>query len=73
MIYTNIRGIPCQVKVTSFVKDYFYGQGEKIDIVFSVYDRRGYKAPWLERKMTAKDKARIEQEIIDYHNQLEEP
>ncbi len=36
------------------------------DIEFTVLDRKGYKANWLERKMTAADKNRIEQEILDY-------
>jgi hypothetical protein len=29
-------------------------------------DRRGYPAPWLERKLTQSDRAAIEQEIADW-------
>ena len=66
MLYTNISGIPCQAKVTFFEKT-----EEGFDIEFSIYDRRGYKAAWLERKMTEADRSRIRQEIINYYNQPE--
>lgn len=69
---THIQGIPCQILVThqANVKgssradnpwDY-YGYTE---LEYDVLDRRGYPAPWLERKMTDKDRERIEQEWWD--------
>lgn len=76
MITTRIQGIPCQVNVTAFTRvspwkgsahtcpsscDY-YGYSE---IEFDVYDRKGYRARWLERKMTLADKKRIESEILE--------
>lgn len=78
MIKTRICGIPCQVEKISgyYLKpwrgsahtapsdiDYYGGW---IDLEFEVYDRRGRKAPWLEKKMTEKDKQRIIDEIIEY-------
>lgn len=35
------------------------------EVEFEVLDRRGYPAPWLERKLNSGDKNAIEQEIID--------
>jgi hypothetical protein len=40
----------------------YYGYHE---VEFDVYDRRGYRAAWLERKMTDEDRARIETEILE--------
>jgi hypothetical protein len=72
---TRIAGIPCKVRVDSCViqkgsysynapSDWdYYGYQE---IEFTVCDRRGREAPWLSRKMTDKDIARIEQEIIEH-------
>lgn len=71
---SKIAGIPCQIKVTYFHKqkpfkgparlcdsnDDYYGYTE---IEFEVLDRRGRKAEWLERKLTAEDRERIEREI----------
>lgn len=75
-IESKIQGIPCLIEVTTFksVKpwkgspqtcpssDDYYGYNE---IEFEVLDRKGYKAAWLERKMTKEDKARIESEILE--------
>lgn len=36
------------------------------DSEWTVCDRRGRPAPWLDRKLTADDKARIEQEIEEF-------
>lgn len=68
---THIQGIPCQIKVThqANVKgSYSYNAASDWDyhgyteLEYDVLDRRGYPAPWLERKMTDKDRERIEQE-----------
>lgn len=72
---SKIAGIPCIIDIQtcnvvqgsySFhaASDWdYYGYS---DIEFNVLDRKGYKAAWLERKMTAKDKSRIECEILEY-------
>ncbi len=75
MIKTHIGGIPCQVKMIGgyYLKpmrnkyaapsdiDYYGGWQ---DVEFEVYDRKGYKALWLEKKMTEADRSRIVEEII---------
>ena len=71
MIYTNVSGIPCQVKVTAFNKEVSYNGIDEYEVKFSIYDRRGYKAAWLERKMTDEDRSRIEREIIQFHQKEE--
>ena len=77
MIEARIQGIPCQVDVTYFYSksgtysrqaetpDEYYGCTE---IEFEVYDRKGYKAAWLERKMTDDDRAYIEEKVLAAHN-----
>lgn len=81
MLETRIQGIPCIVEMTSYFRlapqgrsadssDDCYGGHE---IEFTVCDRRGRPAPWLERKMTDADYDRIEDELIamqgDYDDQ----
>lgn len=74
-IETRIAGIPCQVGVRSFFHqpphqgspwscdsaDDFYGY---TDTEWEVLDRRGRKAPWLEKKLTAAERQRIEREVV---------
>lgn len=75
MITTSIQGIPCQVEVTkaSYQKpwggskytcpsdwDYY---GGAYDVEYEVYDRKGYRAKWLEDKITAEDNKRILEDI----------
>jgi hypothetical protein len=74
MLESYVAGIPCLIEVDTcnVVKGSFdrgcdsdmdyYGYSE---IEFSVYDRKGYAAKWLEKKMTDADKNRIENEIIE--------
>lgn len=71
--HTRISGIPCLIRVgrvdiikgtyssSASCPDEFYGSSE---IEFNVLDCRGYRAPWLEKKLTPADVARIEAEII---------
>ena len=73
---SRIAGIPCQIEVTYFYSskgtysrqaetpDEYYGCTE---IEFNVLDRKGYPAPWLEKKMTQEDRDRIEQELTEQH------
>lgn len=73
MIDTHICGIPCQVEMTSgryqkpdygtWASDIDY-YGGWFDVEFKVYDRRGYPAPWLEKKMTEAETERIIDELI---------
>ena len=73
--HSTIKGIPCIISVT-YCKHYsgslnapsdldYYGFTE---IEFDVLDRKGYKAPWLERKLTDDEIERIEREIVSYMN-----
>jgi hypothetical protein len=73
-IESRVAGIPCLIGVldweayvpakVSGPPEYCYpsegGCGS-----WEVLDRRGRKAPWLERKMTAADERRIEQDVFE--------
>lgn len=78
-IKSNISGIPCLIGVTTFFikqpdpytwdSDWdYYGYTE---IEFDILDRKGYRAPWLERKMTEDDEERIIREIKEAHDETE--
>lgn len=77
---THIAGIPCQVEVTHFFIQKPMGPSADSDwdcygytsIDFDVLDRKGYKAPWLEKKMTQADVDRIETEIREAHDAYED-
>jgi hypothetical protein len=74
-IETCIAGIPAIVRVTDYIKvkgshDYnapsdmdFYGYQE---YEYDVCDRRGRPAPWLEKKLTGKDRDRIDFDITKH-------
>lgn len=63
----RVCGIPCQVEVLNarYIRPQsrnpyncesdmdYYGYWSKIE--YEVYDRRGYRAKWLENKMTPQD------------------
>jgi hypothetical protein len=72
-IDSNVQGIPCGIKVDRcFVNEPMgpsadsdwdcYGYSE---IEFTVLDRKGYEAPWLQAKLTDDDIDRIEIEILE--------
>ena len=77
MLDSHVKGIPCKIDVTMFhrVKPWrgdphncpsdwdYYGYTE---IEFEVYDRKGYRAGWLENKLDDVEIERIENEIIEY-------
>jgi hypothetical protein len=76
-IETRVAGIPCIVGVTYFESvrgSYSYHAASDMDYhgytecEFEVLDRRGRKAPWLERKLTDKIINEIEQDIADQLN-----
>lgn len=70
MLEATIQGIPCLIEVTEYSvtppwkgsvaecpsEMDFYGYDE---IEYTVRDRRGYLAPWLERKITDEDNEAI--------------
>jgi hypothetical protein len=74
MRYTNsiadvpseVAGIPCIVAVTYY--DCGYDDGGKFltGIDWVLCDRKGYKAAWLEKKLTVKEESRINDEVINY-------
>ncbi len=76
-IESRISGIPCLIRVTHFESvrgSYSYNAASDWDYYgyteseWEVLDRKGYKAAWLERKLSSKDESRIESEIAEYFN-----
>lgn len=71
---TRINEIPCTVDYTIRGKykptkidadpDSCY-EAEYPEVEFTVCDRNGRPAPWLEAKMTDEDRQRIENEILE--------
>ena len=71
---THISGIPCQCEVIYYspyipakITGTGFGDAEPPcygDFIYRILDRKGYPAPWLERKMTDKDEMRIFEEYI---------
>lgn len=70
-IPTRVHGIPCQifVQTTPYRPAYLWGPPENCtpaeggDTEWVLLDRKGYPAPWLERKLDFNDYSRIEREI----------
>ena len=73
---SNVCGIPCIIRVDNYFKqrawsgsayncqsDWDYYGYEELE--YSVLDRKGYPAAWLERKLTPKERSRITEEISD--------
>lgn len=76
-IESRVAGIPCLIGVThyeSVAGSYSYNAASDMDYYgyndaeWEVLDRKGYKAAWLERKLTARDHDRINAEIDQYFN-----
>lgn len=80
-VNTSVAGIPCTVEVLTYLNvpgshsyhaasdlDY-YGYSE---VEWTLCDRRGRPAPWLERKLTPADEDRILQDIDDHYTQLQD-
>ena len=62
---THIKGIPCQIEVTSYYPAWqgtYWTPPEPEEIEFRVLDRKGYPAPWLEAKLDKDEIIRIEEE-----------
>ena len=73
MIFTTkIAGIPCQCEVTFHmpaspmrITGTGFGDAEPPEyeeFEFTVLDRKGYKAPWLQHKLTSADASRLTEE-----------
>lgn len=74
-IESRVCGIPCIIGVTdyeSYVPAYISGPPENCYPAeggsgdFVILDRRGRPAPWLERKMSAKDEQEVQEAIFNY-------
>ena len=76
MLEVTVSGIPCFANPESVTivppwngsahtcpsADDYYGYSE---CEFTLYDRKGYRAEWLERKMTDDDMKAIEEAILE--------
>jgi hypothetical protein len=75
MIHTTIQGIPCQAEMTgghyqkpdhtTWDSDWDY-YGGWFDVTFEIYDRKGYRAKWLEKKMTHEDEEKIINALLEH-------
>lgn len=78
---TTVAGIPCQCEVvhaTEFIPMRSYGPGmedatesEGGEFEFNILDRKGYKAKWLERKVSTDDIDRLYEEFTIMQEGLE--
>ena len=75
LMETRVAGIPCTARIdhVNVVKgSYSYNAASDHDyhgyseVVWELCDRRGRPAPWLDKKLTNADAARIENEILEY-------
>lgn len=74
---SKIQGIPCKVKVIDYYpyrpaarwgKEPNESDPPELEgLEYTILDRKGYKAPWLMKKLTAQDDERI---LEDYHLQV---
>jgi hypothetical protein len=76
---TTVNGIPCQCLVYAYAPArpmIIYGSGwgdchppEPEYFEYNLLDRRGRKAPWLERYITPEVNARLMEEYLAIHGQ----
>ena len=69
---TQINGIPCLCQVDAYspgspmrITGTGFGDAEPPEyeeFEFTILDRKGYKAPWLQRKLTSADASRLTEE-----------
>jgi hypothetical protein len=73
-IETRVAGIPCVVRVTYFApadlgcmggEADFWRPPSPPDMEYYVLDRSGRPAEWLEKKLNARERARLEDEIAE--------
>ncbi len=73
IIESTVAGIPCQIQIDRCFTQKPLGRMADSDldcygymeIEFSVLDRNGRPASWLERKLTADETYRIETQILE--------
>ena len=74
-IESRIAGIPCLIGVTHFNRvrgSYSYNAPSDMDYYgyteseWEVLDRRGRPAAWLERKLTDRERSRIDGEVFEH-------
>lgn len=78
---SRIAGIPCMIDVTHYREQKPMGRWADSDMdcdgftefEYQVLDRRGRPAPWLERKATKDDEARILAEYLDHLKEVTAP
>jgi len=76
---TTIQGIPCHIEVTRYdpgapmvITGSGFGDAEPPEpeeIEWRVLDRKGYRAQWLEDKMTEQDEREIDRELSEQAKQ----
>lgn len=60
----RVAGIPCLIGVVTYDSEpQTWDDPGSLDTEWEILDRRGRPAPWLERKVTAKEEASIEEAI----------
>jgi len=72
-VQTHVRGMPCTAVAIHVhihpadpktdISDWDYHGYDEVE--FALYDRKGYRARWLEASMTDIDKNRIEKDLLD--------
>lgn len=68
---SKIAGIPCQVLVTEcFYEAPSHDCPGADTFEFELYDRKGYRAKWLEAKVTRDDCERLREEYRKYCQSL---
>jgi len=69
-IHTTVNGIPCIAAVI----EYDMGDDDEGTLCgrmnWVICDRKGYKANWLEKKLTVKEESRINNEVINFMERL---
>ena len=73
---SKVAGIPCKVRVTyytPYVPASYNSPAEGGDFNFQILDKKGYRAKWLEAKVTERDVERLAVEYDEYQKaQLED-
>lgn len=69
---SHVAGIPCIIAITGYYRGSpavysgpMAGPEESPEAEWRVLDRRGYLAPWLEKKLSSSDEERINEEAVE--------
>lgn len=73
---TSIDGIPCICEVTDYYPGTSYSStslepSDDTEFSFTINDRKGYPAKWLEKKLTEQDNDRLFTEFLDHQDERE--